>query len=65
MDLVNYGLRERYQQLKKRGDKLDDIKRIIDWEGLRPLLTDLFTNDTDQGGDLTTTKSIICLLGLL
>ncbi|MCL4447838.1 MAG: hypothetical protein M0Z77_00610 [Thermoplasmatales archaeon] len=65
MDLVNYGLRERYEQIKKRGDKLDDIKRIIDWEGLRPLLTDLFTNDTDQGGDLTTTKSIICLLGLL
>jgi IS5 family transposase len=50
MDLVNYGLRERYEQIKKRGDKLDDIKRIIDWEGLRPLLTDPFTNDTDQGG---------------
>ena len=50
MDLVNYGLRERYEQLKKRGDRLDDIKRIIDWESLRPLLKDLFTNDTDQGG---------------
>ena len=50
MDLVNYGLRERYEQVKKRGDKLDDIKRIIDWESLRPLLKDLFTNDTDQGG---------------
>ena len=27
MDLVNYGLRERYEQLKKRGDMLDDIKK--------------------------------------
>ncbi len=26
MDLVNHGLRERYEQLKKRGDRLDDIK---------------------------------------
>ena len=50
MDLVNYGLREKYEQIKKREDKLDDIKRMIDWERLRPLLRDLFTNDTDQGG---------------
>ena len=26
MDMVNYGLRERYEQLKKRGDRLDDMK---------------------------------------
>ena len=26
MDLVNYGLRERCEQLKKRGDRFDDIK---------------------------------------
>ena len=50
MDLVNYGLRERYEQLKKRGDKLAEIKNVIDWESLRPLLKDLFTNDTEQGG---------------
>jgi hypothetical protein len=30
MNLVNYGLRERYEQIKKRGDRLDDIKRMID-----------------------------------
>ena len=34
MDLVNYGLRERYEQLKKRGDKLAEIKNVIDWESL-------------------------------
>ena len=44
MDLVNYGLRERYEQLKKRGDRLDDIKKIIDWESLRPLLKLDFLN---------------------
>ena len=50
MDLVNYGLRERYEQLKKFGDKLVDIKDVIQWEGLRPLLKDLFINVTDKGG---------------
>lgn len=47
---MNYGLRERYEQLKKRGDKLAEIKNVIDWESLRPMLKDLFTNDTEQGG---------------
>ena len=27
MDLVNHGMRERYEQFKKRGDRLDDIKK--------------------------------------
>ena len=36
--------------MKKRGDKLAEIKNVIDWESLRHLLKDLFTNDTDQGG---------------
>ena len=50
IDLVNYGLRERYEQLKKCGDKLAEMKNVIDWDSLRPLLKDLFTNDTEQGG---------------
>ncbi len=50
MDIVNFGLREKYEQLKKFGDKLADVKNLIDWESLRPLLKDLFTNDTDKGG---------------
>ena len=50
MDLVNYGLRERYEQLKKFGDKLADIKDVIQWEGLRPPLKDLFINGKDKGG---------------
>lgn len=50
MDLVNHGLRERYEQLKKFGNKLVNIKDVIQWEGLRPLLKDLFINVTDKGG---------------
>ncbi len=50
MDMVNFGLKEKYEELKKFGDRLSDVKNIIDWESLRPLLKDLFTNDTDKGG---------------
>ena len=50
MDLVNYGLRKSYEQLKKFGDKLVNIKDVIQWEGLRPLLKDIFINGTDKGG---------------
>lgn len=30
MNLINYEIRERCEDLKKRGDRLDDIKRIVD-----------------------------------
>ena len=48
LNRVSYGLRERYEHLKKHGNMLGDLKRIIDPESLRPLLIDLFTNDADQ-----------------
>ncbi len=41
MDIVDFGLREKYEQLEKFGDRLADIKDVIQWEGLRPLLNDL------------------------
>ena len=50
MDLVNYGLREKYEQLKNHGDTLSAMKDIIDWESLRPMISDLFHNDTEKGG---------------
>jgi IS5 family transposase len=50
MDIVNYGLREKYDQLKRFGDRLADMKDIIDWECLRSTLNDLYSNDTENGG---------------
>ena len=32
MDIVNYGLREKYDQLKRFGDRLSDMKNMIDWD---------------------------------
>ena len=50
MDIMNYGLREKYEQLKKFGDRLSDMKDIIDWNEIKPLLSDLYKNDTEKGG---------------
>jgi len=49
MDIMNYGLREKYEQLKKFGDRLSDMKDIIDWDRIKPLLSDLYKNDTEKG----------------
>jgi len=50
MDIMNYGLREKYEQLKKFGDRLSDMKDVIQWDCIKPLLSDLYNNDTEKGG---------------
>ena len=50
MDIMNYGLWEKYEQLKKFGDRLSDMKDVIDWDRIRSLLSDLYKNDTEKGG---------------
>ena len=50
MDIVNYGLREKYDQLKGFGDRLSDMKNMIDWDRIKTLLPDLYSNDTERGG---------------
>ena len=50
MDIMNYGLRKKYDQLKRFGDRLSDMKTVIEWERIRPLLNDLYINNTEKGG---------------
>ncbi|MEM3448312.1 MAG: hypothetical protein QXP38_05455 [Nitrososphaerota archaeon] len=38
-----------YQKFKPK-NKLEEIDKIIDWESLRPVLKDLYHNDTEKGG---------------
>ena len=49
MDIMNYGIREKDEQLKKFGDRLSDMKDIIDWDRIESLLSDLYRNDTEKG----------------
>ena len=50
MDFVNFSLSEKYNELLKYGDKLSEMGKIINWKQLSPLLSDLYTNNTAQGG---------------
>ncbi|MHB1440268.1 MAG: hypothetical protein ACYCWK_06020 [Cuniculiplasma sp.] len=36
MDVMNYGLQEKYNQLKGFGGRLSDMKNIIEWERIGP-----------------------------
>ena len=47
MDIMNYGLQEKYEQLKKFGDGFSDMKDIIDWDRIRSRLSSSF-HDLDQ-----------------
>ena len=48
-NIVDYGLREAYKSMKSM-DKLAQIDPMIDWESLRPIIKDLYRNDTRKGG---------------
>jgi IS5 family transposase len=48
-NIVDYGLREAYNSMKSM-DRLARIDPMIDWESLRPIVKELYRNDTDRGG---------------
>ena len=43
---INYDLLEKYDRLKKFGDKLSAMKNMIDWKQMRPMLEDLYRSNT-------------------
>ncbi len=52
MDIMNYGLREKYEMLKKFDDRRSDMKDLMDWDLIKPLLPDLYRNDKYKDGSL-------------
>ena len=50
MDIMNYGVSEKYKEYVKYGDSLHEMGEKIDWESLRPIFQDLYVNDTVKGG---------------
>ncbi len=47
--IVDYGLREAYNSMKSM-DRLARIDPMIGWESLRPIVKELYRNDTEKGG---------------
>ena len=50
MNLYHTGLSELYKEIEALGDPLTGISDRIDFERIRPILADLFSNDTEKGG---------------
>ena len=50
MDIMNYGVSEKYKEYARYGDSLHEMGEKIDWESLRPIFRDLYVNDTVNGG---------------
>lgn len=50
MNIVNYGLREKYDQYVKFEDRLSEMEKQVDREKLRPIFSDLYRNNIDMGG---------------
>ena len=48
--LIDYSLNEEYEKVKRLGDKLADIKPLIEWEAFRPIIADMFDNRSEKGG---------------
>ncbi len=59
----NFILRQEYEAVAARGDPLNEIEGLIDWERFRPRLSTLYKNDSDQGGRPHT--DVIVLMKLL
>ena len=50
MNLYHTGLSELYKEIETLGDPLTGISDRIDFEKIRPVLSDLYDNDTEKGG---------------
>jgi hypothetical protein len=44
-------LREVYQNVEKKGDRLAQVEGLLDWEAFRPIVSGLYRNDGVMGGD--------------
>lgn len=50
MNLYHTGLYKFYREIEALGDPLTGISERIDFERIRPILSDLYENNTDRGG---------------
>ena len=50
MNLYHTGLSDLYKEIEALGDPLTGISDRIDFERIRPMLSDLYENDTEKGG---------------
>jgi len=45
-----YMLRKAYENVRKNGDKLAEVEKLIDWEAFKPIFEGLYHNMSSRGG---------------
>ena len=48
--LTNFAFNQEYNRLAKLGDRLNEVKSLIDWEAFRPIIGEMYNNRTEKGG---------------
>ena len=64
MSFNQFILREQYQKVQGLGDRLDLMKRQIDWEAFRPIVANVY-RDNEQVGGRPHTDEVIIVRALL
>jgi IS5 family transposase len=62
---TSYIIRQAYEKVKGKGDKLAKIGQAIDWEAFRPIIKAMYTNDTPRGGRPNTDEVLMVKLLVL
>lgn len=48
--LIGFGQKEAYKRVEQLGDRLAEIKSLMDWEAFRPIVDDMYDNRSERGG---------------
>jgi len=62
---TSYILRQAYEKVNRKGDRLAKIKQAVDWEAFRPIIKAMYRNDTPQGGRPNTDEVLMVKLLVL
>jgi hypothetical protein len=46
---VDFAINKGYEEVERRGDKLVKMGSLIDWDAFRPIVSDLYKNNTSKG----------------
>jgi IS5 family transposase len=62
---TSYIIRQAYEKVKGKGDKLAKITSAINWERFRPIIKAMYRNDTERGGRPNTDEVVMVKLLVL
>jgi len=49
-NFTNFAIKSEYEHIAELGDRLGEVEKMIDWEQFRPIIKELYTNQTEIGG---------------